>query len=112
MSKAGDEFKHVHGDGIPPRHLLARRGAPPARWRVGQQVPINVYDGDRPVCQCHTAFDAKRIVDSVNAKGSELLTALDELASAIADARRRYDAGDSRPLNRTPWQRRTARRST
>jgi hypothetical protein len=29
-------------------------------------VPINVYEGDRPVCQCHTAIDAKRIVDAMN----------------------------------------------
>lgn len=36
-------------------------------WRVGSKVPINVYEGDRPVCQCHTAIDAKRIVDAVNA---------------------------------------------
>ncbi len=31
-------------------------------WRVGSKVPINVYEGDRPVCQCHTEEDAARIV--------------------------------------------------
>lgn len=31
-------------------------------WRVGRKVPINVYDGDRPVCQCHNAEDAALIV--------------------------------------------------
>jgi predicted transcriptional regulator YheO len=36
-------------------------------WRVGEKIPINVYDGDRPVCQCHTAIDARRIVQAVNA---------------------------------------------
>jgi len=39
------------------------------RWRVGTQVPINVYEGDkpgRPICQCHTAQDARRIVRAVN----------------------------------------------
>lgn len=36
-------------------------------WRVGSKVPINVYDGDRPVCQCHTVEDAYRIVAAVNA---------------------------------------------
>jgi hypothetical protein len=35
-------------------------------WRVGKRVPINVYDGDRPVCQCQTAVDAARIVRAVN----------------------------------------------
>lgn len=36
------------------------------RWRTGTKVPINVYDGNRPVCQCHTATDARRIVKAVN----------------------------------------------
>lgn len=31
-------------------------------WRVGNKVPLNVYEGDRPVCQCHNAEDAQRIV--------------------------------------------------
>jgi hypothetical protein len=35
-------------------------------WRTGNKVPINVYDGDRPVCQCQTAMDAKLIVRAVN----------------------------------------------
>lgn len=35
-------------------------------WRIGKKVPINVYDGDRPVCQCQTAEDAKLIVIAVN----------------------------------------------
>ena len=35
-------------------------------WRVGRKVPINVYEGDRPVCQCHLEEDAKRIVDAIN----------------------------------------------
>ena len=35
-------------------------------WRVGKKVPINIYDGDRPVSQCHTAKDARRIVAAVN----------------------------------------------
>jgi hypothetical protein len=36
------------------------------KWRIGRQVPINVYEGDRPICQCHTATDARRIVEAVN----------------------------------------------
>jgi hypothetical protein len=26
-------------------------------WRVGSKVPLNVYEGDRPVCQCHNPED-------------------------------------------------------
>jgi hypothetical protein len=35
-------------------------------WRVGRKVPINVYEGDRPVCQCQTEAYASLIVDAVN----------------------------------------------
>jgi len=38
----------------------------PNLWRVGTKVPINVYEGNRPVCQCHTALDARLIVEAVN----------------------------------------------
>lgn len=36
-------------------------------WRIGTRIPINVYEGDRPICQCHSVVDAKQIVDAVNA---------------------------------------------
>lgn len=36
-------------------------------WRTGHKVKLNVYDGDRPVCQCHSQKDAERIVRAVNA---------------------------------------------
>lgn len=35
-------------------------------WRVGRKINLNVYEGDRPVCQCHTAKDAADIVDALN----------------------------------------------
>ena len=35
-------------------------------WRIGTKIPINVYDGDRPVCQCQTVMDARLIVAAVN----------------------------------------------
>lgn len=38
----------------------------PVRWRIGSHIPINVYEGDRPVCQCHNALDAARIVLAMN----------------------------------------------
>jgi len=36
------------------------------RWRVGSKIPLNVYEGNRPVCQCHTALDARRIITAMN----------------------------------------------
>ena len=39
-------------------------------WRAGSKVPINVYEGERPVCQCHTAADAARIVKAMNREES------------------------------------------
>jgi hypothetical protein len=42
-------------------------------WRIGKRVPINVYDGDRPVCQCHTVEDAKLIVSAVNTFHDQLV---------------------------------------
>ena len=36
-------------------------------WRQGSKVPLNVYEGDRPVCQCHTELDAIRIVAAFRA---------------------------------------------
>jgi hypothetical protein len=35
-------------------------------FRVGTKVAINVYDGDAPVCQCHTREQAAEIVAAVN----------------------------------------------
>jgi len=36
------------------------------KWRLGKKVPLNVYEGDRPICQCHTVEDAALIVRAVN----------------------------------------------
>jgi hypothetical protein len=41
------------------------------KWRVGGKVPLNVYEGDRPMFQCHTPEDASRVVELLN-KGGEL----------------------------------------
>jgi hypothetical protein len=37
------------------------------RWRVGGKVPLNVYENDEPMFQCHTPEDAARIVAMLNA---------------------------------------------
>ena len=35
-------------------------------WRVGKTVTLNVYENDRPVCQCHNAEDAANLVAAMN----------------------------------------------
>ena len=45
---------------------VAKGGA--ETWRVGLKVPLNIYEGDRPVCQCHQPEDAERIVAAMNAR--------------------------------------------
>ena len=67
------------------------RGRPSAgewaeAWRVGSKVPINVYEGDRPVCQCHTASDARRIVAAMNSRIEV------ERNEATPDAQKRAEA--------------------
>lgn len=63
-------------------------------WRVGHRVPLNVYDGDRPVCQCHTPEDAARIVAAVNAGERSAL----RLSDAVESEGYRFRAGDWRNL--------------
>ncbi len=41
-------------------------------WRTGHRVPLNVYEGDRPICQGHNEEDAARIVTAVNAQNAAL----------------------------------------
>lgn len=59
-----------------------KSGVRPHGWRVGKKVPINVYAGDIPVCQCQTPEYARQIVEAVNA-------ALDRASVQI-----REDCGD------------------
>lgn len=40
-------------------------------WRQGNKVSINVYDDDRPVCQCHSEEDARAIVHAINSLASK-----------------------------------------
>lgn len=40
-------------------------------WRVGGKIPLNVYEGDKPMFQCHTPEDAERIVRLLNGERSE-----------------------------------------
>lgn len=50
-------------------------------WRIGSKVPINVYAGNRPVCQCHTQEDALTIVSAVN--GFDQIKLLNALQVAL-----------------------------
>lgn len=43
--------------------LSGGRGGP---FRVGSKVPLNVYEGDRPLFQAHTPEEAQRLVDLLN----------------------------------------------
>lgn len=36
------------------------------RYRTGHRVPLNVYDGDRPIFQAHSEQDAERFVALMN----------------------------------------------
>lgn len=54
-------------------------------WRVGTKVPLNIYDGDRPVCQCHNEDDAAAIVE-VFRKNARLRKALEAIADGEGEA--------------------------
>jgi len=43
-----------------------------SNWRVGRKIPLNVYEGARPVCQCHDTEDAAKIVAAVNVHSNAL----------------------------------------
>jgi hypothetical protein len=36
------------------------------RWRVGRQVPLNVYRDNAPMFQCHTPEQAAEVVELLN----------------------------------------------
>ncbi len=38
-------------------------------WRVGSKVPLNVYENDRIMFQCHTPGDAVRVIAILNSAG-------------------------------------------
>jgi hypothetical protein len=66
---AGEEIFNYHGYSGPcPKPPLPKveRAESGVQWHVGSKIYINVYEGDRLVCQCHTAADANRIVEAMN----------------------------------------------
>jgi hypothetical protein len=46
-----------------------------SHWRTGRSISLNVYEGNRPVCQCHNEEDAARIVTAVNREAEAIVTA-------------------------------------
>ncbi len=52
-------------------------------WRVGGKVPLNVYEGDTPMFQCHTPEHAKAIVALLNA-GEKFPAYRDALAMLVS----------------------------
>lgn len=60
---------------------------PKPPWRVGGKVPLNVYEGNTPMFQCHTPEQAQRIVSLLNrpdalAAAPDLLEALKWIGGA------------------------------
>jgi hypothetical protein len=56
------------------------------RWRVGTKVPVNVYEGDRIVCQCQRVGDATRIVDAMNKSLPEAFDTPESVAEKMKGA--------------------------
>jgi hypothetical protein len=89
--------KPITDDRFDGQHVFDNPGVRPV-WRVGGKVPLNVYEGDRAVCQCHSAGDAGRIVEAMNAPGNtaipsrdprdEQIRALRQAGSDLLDALR------------------------
>lgn len=52
--------------------ILKRAEKATLLWRVGGRVPLNVYEGDKPMFQCHTPEDAARVVALLNAARTDL----------------------------------------
>ena len=44
-------------------------------WRVGRKVPLNVYEDDKPMFQCHTPEEAQRVAALLN-EAEEMRNAL------------------------------------
>lgn len=59
-------------------------------WRVGSKVPLNVYENNRPVCQCHFEHDAVKIVDALNSNNviAELKADLSKLTNELVEQKR------------------------
>ncbi len=54
-------------------------------WRLGD-FPYDVFEGNRPICQTHTAVDARRIVAAVNSKdGADILQQILEAVQGRAE---------------------------
>lgn len=56
-----------------------------SNWRTGRKVPLNVYEGNRAVCQCHTPEDAARIVVAMKALENTALLMAEEPVEPSAE---------------------------
>lgn len=67
------------------------------KWRVGGKVPLNVYEDDRPMFQCHTPEDATRVVLLLNGQeeAGKLIADSESMGRLIADLR---EALDEKPI--------------
>ncbi len=64
----------------------------PANWRTGTKNNLNVYEGDRSVCQCHNPEDAARIVAGMNYAADRITDVLRNLPRRDASGRPILDA--------------------
>jgi hypothetical protein len=75
---------------------------PEPRWRVGNKVPINVYEDDIPQFQCHLPEDAARIVSLLN-RETELAEENLRLRQALEEIRCKQRAAEA--LNQVLYSR-------
>jgi len=73
-------------------------------WRVGTKIPLNVYDGDRAVCQCHNEEDARKIVGAMNGSDTQRMDFLERGHDVQDDGcgTHRWFVKYKRPLHEIP----------
>ncbi len=67
-----------------------------SNWRVGSKVALNVYEGDRPMFQCHTPEEARRVVGLLSAV-YDLQRKLKRATDAIIAAEQQADLAYKSP---------------
>lgn len=66
----------------------------PNLWRTGRQVPLNVYVNDRPVCQCHSPEDARRIVAGMNYAEARIAADIEQQIQILREPQKHHCAGE------------------
>lgn len=74
------------------------------RFRTGRKIVLNVYDGNRPLVQAHTAREAEMIVELMNIGDRVETTGTAEIAKAIWDPGAVLPRGDNYEEPVAAWQ--------